>query len=269
MGFLKNLLKNMINFLYHKIRFLIRANKYKNTFDPEEIQYILEKMKEGDVAFDIGAHKGAYTYWIRKKVGNMSKILAIEPQPLLFDYLETVKDLFGWDNVILMDCAVSDKDTEGVITVPGKPGEISQGARIDDQGIIHEKQACHEIKVRIRSIDSLVQETGLKPRLVKIDVEGHEFSVLRGMEETLKSIKPLIILECEARHIKDFTVFDVFNFLIERGYKGFYLKEGKKNRIETYDIEKEQLSYFKENKRLDYNYINNFIFEPEEEVEKF
>ena len=58
----------MLNFFYHKPRFLIRAYKYYSGYDKDEIRYVINNLKEGDVAFDIGAHKGAYTYWMRKSV---------------------------------------------------------------------------------------------------------------------------------------------------------------------------------------------------------
>ena len=127
--------------------------------------------------------------------------------------------------------------------------------------IIQKKQEYYQVKVSFRTIDSLVEETGLLPDLIKIDVEGHEYSVLEGMKNTLKNVRPRIVLECEARHIRDFTVFDVFNYLLECGYKGYFLKSGRKNSLDQFDLEREQLSYFKNKKRLDVNYINNFIFE--------
>ncbi len=214
------------------------------------------------MAFDIGAHKGAYTYWMHKSIGKSGKIVCIEPQPILFEYLKKMVPIFGFTNVILMDCAVSDKDGDGVITVPDKPGRTSQGARIDDYKIAENTPDHYNINVKIRSVDSIIAETGLKPKIIKIDVEGHEFSVLKGMTKTLRETRPKIIMECESRHIKEFTVFDVFNFLLDNNYNGYYLQAGKKNPLSQFDLNRDQLSYIKKQKRLDRNYINNFIFEP-------
>ena len=254
----------MLAFFYHKPRFLIRAYKYLYKFDKEEINYILENLEVGDVAFDIGAHKGAYTYWMHKSVGKSGKIVSIDPQPILFKYLKKMIAIFAYENVTLMDCAVSDKDTEGVITVPGKPGNISQGARIDDQKIIQDKHKhdLYTINVKIRSIDSIIAETGLKPNIIKIDVEGHEFSVLKGMTRTLTEVRPRIIVECEARHIKEFTVFDVFNFLLDKNYEGDYFHAGNKNPLSQFDLNRDQLSYFERPQNPHRYYIANFIFEP-------
>lgn len=254
----------MLAFLYHKQRFLIRAYKYLYKFDKEEINYIRENLREGDVAFDIGAHKGAYTYWMYRSVKASGKILCIEPQPILFKYLKKMIGIFGFANVTLMDCAVSDRDKDGVITVPGKPGDVSQGARIDDQKIIQAKHKhdLYTINVKIRSIDSIIAETGLKPKIIKIDVEGHEFSVLQGMTRALTEVRPRIIVECEARHIKEYTIFDVFDFLLDKNYEGYYLQNGNKNPLSQFDLDRDQLSYLKGKKWPNYNYIANFIFEP-------
>jgi len=254
----------MLNSLYHKQRFLVRAYKYLFVYDKYEINYIRENLNPGEVAFDIGAHKGAYAYWMRRSVKKSGKIVAIEPQPILYEYLKKMIAICGFTNVTVMDYGVSEKDSEGVITVPGKPGSISQGARIDDKKILQNKhkQDLHTINVKIRSVDSIVAETGLKPKVIKIDVEGHEFSVLKGMAETLTEIRPRIIMECEERHIKDFTLFDVFNFLLEKNYKGYYFQSGQKYPLSNFDLHRDQLSYFERQQKLDHNYINNFIFEP-------
>jgi len=254
----------MLAFFYHKPRFLIRAYKYLYKFDKEEINYVRKNLDEGDVAFDIGAHKGAYTYWMYRCVRKSGRIVSVEPQPILYEYLKKMISIFGFKNVTLMDCAVSEKDSEGVITVPGKPGSISQGARIDDQKIVQNKhkQDLHTINVNIRSVDSIVAETGLKPKVIKIDVEGHEFSVLKGMVKILTEIRPRIIMECEERHIKDFTVFDVFNFLLEKNYEGYYFQSGQKYSLSNFDLYRDQISYFEKKQRIHNDYIANFIFEP-------
>lgn len=254
----------MLASLYHKIGFLIRAYKYLNKFDKEEINYLRKILEEGDVAFDLGAHKGAYTYWMHKSVRKSGKIVSIEPQPILFEYLKKMVPIFGFSNVTLMDCAISENDSEGVITVPGKLGSISQGARIDDQKIVQNKhkQDLHNINVKIRSVDSIIAETGLKPKIIKIDVEGHEFSVLKGMVRTLKEVKPRIIMECEDRHIRDFTVFDVFDFLLDKNYEGYYFHSGKKNPLSNFDLQKDQINYIDKQPWPNKNYIANFIFEP-------
>jgi len=252
----------MLNFVYHKPRFLIRAYKYLFEYDKDEINYVRHNLGQGDTAFDIGAHKGSYTYWMRRSVKKTGIIVCIEPQPILFEYLKRMFNMFRYSNVILMDCAVSYNDTEGVISVPAIPGKTSQEARIDDQNIVVNKKEYHQINVKIRSLDSIVDETDLKPKIVKIDVEGHEYSVIKGMDKMLTNIRPKIIMECEARHINNHTVFDVFNLIYDKGYEGYFYQNGIKKPLDQFDLKRDQLSYVDKQQWSDNNYVNNFVFEP-------
>ena len=252
----------MLAFFYHKPKFLIRAYKYLYKPDKDEINYIRRNLKPGDVAMDIGAHKGTYTYWMYKSVKNAGKIVCIEPQPILFEYLKKIFGIFRFTNVILMDCAVSDKDTKGVITVPEKSGDTSQEARLDGQNLIKNKKEYHQINVEIRSLDSIIAESNLEPKIIKIDVEGHEYSVIKGMEKMLTNIRPKIVIECEARHINNFTVFDVFNLLLDKNYEGFFYQKGIKKPLSQFDLKRDQLCYVDKQQWSDRNYVNNFVFEP-------
>jgi hypothetical protein len=51
-----------------KFRFYWRAWSYKFVKDPGEIKYLLHYLSSGDIAVDIGANKGAYTYWMAKQL---------------------------------------------------------------------------------------------------------------------------------------------------------------------------------------------------------
>ena len=51
------------------LRYLYRALRYRLWVDPAELRFIREKLRPGQVAVDVGCHKGAYTYWLRRWVG--------------------------------------------------------------------------------------------------------------------------------------------------------------------------------------------------------
>jgi hypothetical protein len=79
---------------------------------------------------------------------------------------------------------------------------------------------------RVDTLDRVLSgETGL--RFMKIDVEGHELQVFRGAKETIARNSPVILFECEARHLGETPMTDVFAFLHERKYTGqFFSPEG-------------------------------------------
>ena len=84
---------------------------------------------------------------------------------------------------------------------------------------------------------------------IKIDVEGHEFSVLKGSEKILNKYKPVLLIEIDKQHSS--KVKETFNYLKELHYESFYF-----NGIDLIKI----LSY-EENIRKDFK---NFIFKYKE-----
>lgn len=66
-----------------RLRLIYRAWRYRLRIDPGEIRYLLATLRPGRMALDIGAHKGAYSYWMSKAVGPWGEVIAFEPQPEL------------------------------------------------------------------------------------------------------------------------------------------------------------------------------------------
>ena len=72
------------------LRWVFRAWKYRLKVEKHEIHFMLQNLKAGQSTIDIGAHKGAYTYWMSKYVGEMGQVFAFEPQPLLYKKLKNL-----------------------------------------------------------------------------------------------------------------------------------------------------------------------------------
>ena len=69
--------------LQARLRLSFRAWRYRLRNDPGAIPYLLATLGPGRMALDIGAHKGAYSYWMIKAVGPWGEVIAFEPQPEL------------------------------------------------------------------------------------------------------------------------------------------------------------------------------------------
>ena len=93
--------------------------------------------------------------------------------------------------------------------------------------------------------------------LIKIDVEGHESSVIEGAVETIRKTFPILIVEIEQRHISK-PIDEVFNLILEIGYDGFFLKNGKLTSINEFSYSTHQEPFL--NCVNDEAYVNNFIF---------
>ncbi|HMC09783.1 MAG TPA: FkbM family methyltransferase, partial [Pirellulaceae bacterium] len=101
-----------------RLKYVYRAYRYRFRVDPAEIRFVRQSLRPGQVAVDIGCHKGAYTYWMRRRVGPSGAVYAFEPQPRQVAYLRDAFSTMGYDNVELVPMAVSDKSGQMLLYMP-------------------------------------------------------------------------------------------------------------------------------------------------------
>lgn len=140
-----------------------------------------------DDAVDVGAHQGEIT---RQILGSAprGKLLAVEPLPHLADELRRTMP----PAVIVEEYALSDEDPGEVAFVHVKNDPGYSGLRERDYP---QEPDLEHLTVRTQRLDALVEQHGLAPRLIKIDVEGAELLVLRGARRTILRHKPVILVE--------------------------------------------------------------------------
>ncbi len=141
----------------------------------------------GDCVLDIGANIGYFTLLASELVGIGGKVFAFEASPQIMQLLETNVRLNSAGNIVLHEKAVSDRC--GVVDF--------HTSSIDNLGLSsmrHLEEAATKAEVPSVTIDSIMTELPTI-RLVKIDVEGAEFLVLKGMSRLIERDKPYIILE--------------------------------------------------------------------------
>ena len=148
-------------------------------YDFNNMSLIRALLAGGGDFIDIGANIGSYT--IISAEQRRARVLAIEPHPQTFEYLRRNVARNGYENVHLVRAAVG--ASEGSITVTDTPGSAVTHITCDGSGVA----------VPLRRMDSLLEETGLSPDVVKIDVEGFELGVLQGFGERLRDVNVLFI----------------------------------------------------------------------------
>ena len=228
-----------------------RAWRYRLKLDPAEIRYLLAHVSRGDVVVDIGAHKGAYTYWLRKRVGKEGKVFSFEPQTGLSDYLKKVVNSLSWDNVTVENLGLSSREGELILSVPGT--SPSPGASFEEK--FSENDVTQKHKVEVVTLDEYISASCPNERVkfIKCDVEGHELEVFRGAENILKEYRPILMFECEQRHHVIGSIYEVFKYLEELGYTGYFFSRGEIRPIKEFSVEDHQVQGKKP-------YINNFLF---------
>jgi FkbM family methyltransferase len=135
----------------------------------------LELVRPGDVVLDCGAHHGVIAGMVAKVVGPRGHVYAFEPSLIGCDLVELNAALNGLDNVTAVRAAVNDRR--------GSARFNERAARLGSD---------HFDSVEVPRI-VLDDYAGVRPRLVKIDVEGAEGAVLAGARLVLESTPNLML----------------------------------------------------------------------------
>lgn len=189
--------------------------------EPNEFYFLSQILSPGMTFIDIGANEGLYTLFAAKLVGSEGQVLAFEPSQREFDRLQANLALNQVSNVQPFQLALS--NTSGNQQLQIAENEHSGQNTLGE--FAYAGVACAGVEmVPVRPLDEVLQEVGVRyVDVMKMDVEGAEFSVLEGARQTLERDRPLLLLELveQALHNQGSSVAKVLNFLDSLGYKIF------------------------------------------------
>ncbi len=148
--------------------------------EKEMLGQVLSRLRAGDVFLDVGGNLGLFTIFGAKTVGPGGTVLVFEPETTAFSRLSENVKLNGLCNLRLFKIALSDSRSTKRLAL-GDPEAVSQSAHLADEGGPSEL-------VQSVGFDLFAASEGLPvPRVVKMDIEGHEFTALKGMRSTLSN----------------------------------------------------------------------------------
>lgn len=203
------------------------------------------------IAIDVGANVGLYTGDLLQLA---RKVIALEPHPRL----ARVLGAFPADKVTVVRAIASDVAGQTL----DLEVQISNFREMDALAAVVEGPSSGRTR-RYRTVTTTLDDIG-KERVgfIKIDVEGHELKVLEGARGLLARDHPILLVEAEKRH-RAGAPEDIFGFLVDRGYTGFFLSEGRARLAQEFDpaMQDEALLEGYERRELS-SYVNNFIFIP-------
>lgn len=215
----------------------IVGNVYTGLHDFEEMAFLLHFLREGDLFVDVGANVGAYTLLASGIC--KAKTIAIEPIPSTVDMLLLnlrINDLL--DSVNVVNCGAGSKSTELSFT---KNNDVS------NMVILHPSEDDERlIKVKVNKLDDILNKKN--PNLIKIDTEGFEWEILKGMENTLEksSLKAIIV---SIEHVDRYgqKSDDIFNMMESKGFVPIvYDPFGRQIiRREQCDVESDKIIYIR------------------------
>ncbi len=143
-------------------------------------------LKKGDVVLDIGANIGNNTLVAAEVVGSLGRVYAFEPDPKNFALLKKNIEANGYQNVVLVNKALSDKNGKGklFLSVENNHGDF----RIFGTG-----DGRKSIGIDLITLDSYFGSKIPKINVIKIDVQGAEALVIKGATKTLAKQKKLTL----------------------------------------------------------------------------
>jgi FkbM family methyltransferase len=189
-------------------------------YEKAETNFFQTACHEGMTFLDVGANIGYYTALAARAVGPTGKVIAMEPDPESFKYLEQTIAANGTENVQAFPVAASDASA----TLPLYISADNRG----DNRLYAPGESRPQVEVEAVATDALLAENKIDTvNFIKIDVQGYEPKVIAGLRDTItRSPKLTLLTEFWPKGIRD-AGGDPQNFLNTLRELGLTLHELK------------------------------------------
>lgn len=195
---------------------------YFGFWEPDLTEFIKEKLKPGDTFIDVGANIGYFSLLASKFVGKSGRVLAIEASPKIYALLTRNIANNNATNVTLLNIAASDKEeTLRVYLAPN--------SNIGQTTTLPTEDYSYECDIPAKPLSKIIRRQDFSQvRLIKIDVEGAEWSVVSGLSPLLNSARDdlEIIVEISPERLKaqEKNVEDILDIFTKCGFYPYKLK---------------------------------------------
>jgi len=197
---------------------------WTGTYDADLILSVSRCLVPGDVVLDIGANVGFYASSLGRRLHQTKgKLYAMEPIPSNFARLKQIIALNGLeDTVQAFNIALGEE--EGVVELALEdtnvvfPGTASTG----NASIVRDDSDASTLSAQMMRLDDFARQEDITScRLIKMDVEGAEFMVLKGGESFIRHHLPLILIEFNRVAMEKFgwRFQDVQEIVVPWGYQ--------------------------------------------------
>lgn len=240
-------------------RFKFLKYKFFKRGEPE-IHLIRQLVEPGTIAIDIGCSIGIYAAEMARYA---AEVIAFEANPAVSQFARAVAPR----NVQVINVALSSATGRATLKIPRNP----KGDTIDELATIETGNPLHADNATMAEVEMkrLDDFSIANCSFIKIDVEGHEEAVLAGASMLIALQRPMLMIELDeslnkgalARLTDRYTALD---------YRTLFLSHGKLRLISEFDAALHQnASNLKPRHKLPRGaeYINNFVFVPEEKSE--
>ena len=160
---------------------------YLEIFESDLIKILQKYVKEGDIFIDIGANIGYISAFAASLVGKSGEVHSFEPVPIYFNYLRNMVNLNKDFKIYINNCALGESNQVSNISVTNL-STIGWNTMVPN---LMRADAIKEIiKIDVIRLDEYIFEKGLENvSFIKIDVEGYEYPVLKGLTKFFEKKK--------------------------------------------------------------------------------
>jgi FkbM family methyltransferase len=186
----------------------------RDAYEPNVTAVFLDRLRPAMHVLDIGANIGWYTMLAASLVGSTGSVTAIEPNPDSAKLLEASRRANSFDNVIVLQVAAGRE--QGLLVLHGSYSDAMTSAAPDDVTALTNATTVPSFKV-----DDLIPKNK-NIDLVKVDVQGAEYSALLGASELIRRCHPTIVSEFSPTMMPGMSGVDgrqYLRFLLDFGYR--------------------------------------------------
>jgi len=193
-------------------------------FEDNEVTFITNLVKPGDIFFDIGANIGFHSLNAMTVLKNSGAIYAFEPTPSTYNrLLENIQLNNGEKLIHAFNLGLSDKNEKLMLNTSSNGHDAwNSFAKLEHVNM------DNEVLVNVIRLDEFISKQQIeidKISLIKIDVEGWELMVLDGMETLFlnQNFRAYFLIEFTEENAfrAGYSCRDIYNYMLSRGYKWF------------------------------------------------
>ena len=186
-------------------------------YEPATAALLSRLLRPGDTLIDVGANLGFFSLIGSKAVGPGGKVIAFEPAADVREQLRRNLALNACSNVVVRDEALSEESSKALLYLGDGDSGLSS---------LRPLPGAETTTVTQARFDDISEGWG-RANVVKIDVEGAELGVLKGMVRTLREQAPDLVVEVTDEYLKPLGGSSVAlqSFLQQLGYSMFWISD--------------------------------------------
>ncbi len=224
---------NLMFFYKHFPRLVFFINRTTGGGVEEEMKLLGLLCDKTKTSLDVGAKVGMFSY---RLLPLSKKVIAFEPIPELYQLI--VKSMGKDPKLKIENYALSETRGSSIIRIPIQSFGFPKYGRstIENANLLPYEniKSIQEITVKLEKLDDVVNE---EVGFIKIDVEGHEFSVLKGGKKLIAKHHPSFIIESQDILFKG-SVNKIATFLEKLGYEAYFIYDSKVDYSKNFSVEK-------------------------------